>query len=323
MILAPWLLEPWRQLQARRAGDRLPHALLLAAPAGLGKRALGKALQASMLCETPQTEGFACGRCRGCLLLAAGSHGDAITVTFGLRDDGKPRTEIVVDQIRALCERFAQTSARGGWRVALIDPADALNHNAANALLKTLEEPDPGAMIILVADAMAQLPATIRSRCQRIEILAPARAAALAWLTAQGVAASDATAMLDLADGNPGEALALAAPEMRRIVSTLVSDLGAVADGKELAPIATRWADEHAELRLRTMARLMTAAMRHRGVPADSDLGRVAAMTARADFRKLSQCWDRLNWSRGQLDTPLRSDLLILDTLVSFRDALG
>jgi DNA polymerase-3 subunit delta' len=323
MTLAPWLLEPWQRVQARRAAERLPHALLIGAPAGLGKRELARALQASLLCESPRADGFACARCRGCLLLAAGSHGDAIHVSFGLRDDGKPRSEIVVDQIRALCERFAQTSARGGWRVAIIDPADALNHSAANALLKTLEEPEPGAMMILVADQMARLPATIRSRCQRIEIALPPRDAALAWLAAQGIGADDAAAALDLADGNPGEALALAAPEMRRIVSTLVADLAAVADGGAIAPIAARWADEHAALRLRTMARLITAAMRPPTMQRDAALRRMAGIAARADFGRLSANWNSINWARTQLDSPLRADLLILDVLAGFRAALA
>jgi DNA polymerase-3 subunit delta' len=323
MKLSPWLLEPWRKLQTRRAADRLPHALLLSTPAGFGKRSLANALQASLLCEKPDDQGFACGRCRACQFLASGTHADAIRVTFGLRDDGKLRTEIVVDQIRDLCERFAQTSSRGGWRVAIIDPADALNHNAANALLKTLEEPDPGVMMILVADDMARLPATIRSRCQRIEIPAPTREAGVAWLAAQGVSAANAASALDLADGNPGEALSLLAPDVQRIVTTLIDDLAALIEGRELAPIAARWNDEHAELRLRTMARLLTAAMRSGPEMASAELQRVAAMTAKADFRRLSLCWDQLNWARGQLSSPLRSDLLIVDALTRFRDAVS
>jgi DNA polymerase III subunit delta' len=321
--LSPWLVQPWRKLQARRAADRLPHALLLSTPAGFGKRSLANALQASLLCERPDAEGFACGRCRACGFLASGTHADAIRVTFGLRDDGKPRTEIIVDQIRDLCERFAQTSSRGGWRVAIIDPADALNHNAANALLKTLEEPDPGVMMILVADDMARLPATIRSRCQRIEIAAPDRDEGVAWLVAQGVPAANAASALDLADGNPGEALSMLAPDVQRVVTALIADLGAVAEGKELAPIAARWNDEQAELRLRTMARLITAALRANPATTSPELQRMAAITAKADFRKLAASWDRLNWARGQLSSPLRSDLLILDMLARFREAVA
>ncbi len=323
MKLAPWLLEPWRQLQSRRVADRLPHALLLSTPAGLGKRSLAKALQASLLCVSPDPQGFACAQCRACQFLAAGSHADAINLTFGLRDDGKPRTEIVVDQIRALCERFAQTSARGGWRVAIIDPADALNHNAANALLKTLEEPESGVLMILVADDMARLPATIRSRCQRIEIAGPNRAEGVAWLVTQGVAVDDAASALDLADGNPGEALLMLAPEARRMVTALIADVAGLAEGKELAPIATRWSGDDADLRLRTLARLITAALRSESASSSPELQRMAAIIVHADFRKLSRCWDKLNWSRGQLSSPLRSDLLILDTLVDLREALG
>ena len=323
MNLQPWLLEPWRQLQARRAAGRMPHALMLAAPAGLGKRALADALLASMLCETPKADGFACGHCRGCSLLASGTHADAMRISFGLRDDGKLRSEIVVDQIRDLSARFAQTSARGGWRVAIIDPANAMNHNAANALLKTLEEPEPNVLMMLVGDELARLPATIRSRCQRVEILMPATADARTWLLAQGVADADVDVALELADGNPGEAMQLATTESRRLIASLVADLALIANGSELAPIAARWNDDDAELRLRTMARLITAALRPGAQTARKELRALADLIAPADFLRLSQCWDRLNAARLQLSTPLRSDLLILDVLGQFRDALN
>jgi len=322
MSLSPWLVEPWRQLQARRAEGRLPHALLIAAPPGIGKRVLADALQASLLCETPQSEGFACGRCRGCVLFTGGAHADAIRVSFGLRDDGKPRSEIVVEQIRELCARFAQTSARGGWRVAVIDPANALNHNAANALLKTLEEPEPNVLMILVADDIGRLPATILSRCQRVVIAPPPRAQARAWLLAQGAAPDAVDEALALSDGNPGEALRLATPASRKLIAGLVADIATVAGGGELAPIAARWNDEDAALRLRTLARLITAAMRPGAASASAELGDMAALVAKADVQRLSEGWDRLNWARTQIETPLRSDLLILDVLGRLRAAL-
>ncbi len=134
-------------------------------------------------------------------LLAAGTHPDLVALSFGLRKDGVTRSEIVVDQIRDLSQRLSMASQFGGWQVVTIDPADAMNAAAANALLKTLEEPTPSTLLALVADEPARLPATIRSRCQRIDFLVPSREAALEWLRAEGV--QDAPAALEAAGGNP------------------------------------------------------------------------------------------------------------------------
>ena len=167
MSLAPWHSEAWTSLRARLSRGALPHALLLCGPEGLGKRAFAEAFVALALCE--QRGDVACGRCRACQLLAAGSHPDRVRVGLEERDDGKLRSEIVVEQIRRLSERLAMTPQFGGLQLVLIDPAEAMNAAAANALLKTLEEPTRGTVIVLVSNAPGRLVATIRSRCQRIE----------------------------------------------------------------------------------------------------------------------------------------------------------
>ncbi len=187
MNALPWHEDHWSRLQARREHGALPHALLLCGAAGLGKRAFAQRFVRGLLCTEP-VHGEACGHCRGCRLSAAGSHPDRVELTFGLRKDGTPRTEIVVDQIRELSARLAMRSQLGGWQVVTIDPADAMNAAAANALLKTLEEPAAQTMLILLADAPWRLPPTIRSRCQRIEFHLPEPALALAWLQREGVA---------------------------------------------------------------------------------------------------------------------------------------
>jgi DNA polymerase-3 subunit delta' len=178
MSLMPWHAADWARLQARRERDALPHALLLCGPAGLGKRAFAQHFVRDLLCAHAQA-GEACGQCRSCLLLEAGTHPDVVTLSFGLRKDGTLRTEIVVEQIRDLSARLAMSSQFGGWQLALIDPADAMNAAAANALMKTLEEPSARTMLILVADAAWRLPQTIRSRCQRVEFNLPPPAEAL------------------------------------------------------------------------------------------------------------------------------------------------
>jgi len=160
----PWHQDAWERLRQRRDRDAMPHALLLAGPAGLGKRAFLERLQRGLLCGQP-INGDACGQCRACNLLEAGTHPDRIDVRFELNTSGKLRKEIIVNQIRDLSARLAMASQLGGWQVASIDPADSMNAAAANALLKTLEEPTPASVLVLVADAPWRLTATIRSRC--------------------------------------------------------------------------------------------------------------------------------------------------------------
>jgi len=322
-MIAPWLRSTWAELWARRQADRMPHALLLAGPQGLGKRAFASALMHALLCQQPGAEGFACGHCRACQLLAAQTHADGMRITFGLRDDGKPRTEIIVEQIRALCESITRTAGRGGWRVVLIDPADALNRNAANALLKTLEEPEANVLIVLLADQPGRLPATIISRCQRIAITLPSRALALDWLQQQGIDASVAAESLALADGNPGEALGLAAPAARERVDEVVAAIEAIAAGHETYAIASRWADEDAAGRLRTLARLLTAALRPVQPNAAPAILRLRQVLAEADFVRLNAAWEQCNFVRNQLDSPLRKDLQILEVLQRLRSSLA
>ena len=170
MSVAPWLADSWRHLAGALAALRVHHGLLFAAPAGFGKRGLAEAFVAAALCTQPGRDGRACGTCRGCELVAAGSHPDLIRVGLELRDDGKPRTEIIVDQMRVLSQRLSMSSQFGGLQIAVVDPADRMNHAAANALLKTLEEPASATVIVLVADDAVAPPRDVRSRCQRVDI---------------------------------------------------------------------------------------------------------------------------------------------------------
>lgn len=304
MTLAPWHVQDWQRLLTRRAQDRLPHALLLSGAAGLGKRAFADAFVATLLCERrgEHTDGSACGQCRACALLKAGSHPDAVRVTLELRDDGTPRTEITVDQIRILGERLALTPQFGGLQVALIDPADAMNASAANALLKTLEEPTPATLIALIADRPTRLPATIRSRCQRIDFFLPPRAQALAWLAQQDVEAKTAAKALDVAAGNPGVALELARSDGLMLHAEVDADLRALRGGTASASqIANRWSKSDPERRLWFAAMQLGGSAR--------------ALTAPAELPKLAAGFDRINRAREQLRGPLRPELVILDAL--------
>lgn len=311
MSLMPWHADDWARLQARRERGALPHALLLCGPAGLGKRAFAQRFVRGLLCERAQG-GDACGQCRSCLLLEAGTHPDITTLSFGLRKDGTPRTEIVVEQIRELSARLALSSQFGGWQVALIDPADAMNAAAANALLKTLEEPSGQTMLILLADAPWRMPQTIRSRCQRIEFHLPATEAALAWLQGQGVAQPQAA--LEAALGNPGLALAWAQQGALERRIEVRRDLAALAAGRgEVMQVAKRWQDDEPAQRLWFAAQ--AAADERRAQAAQS----AAPLSSALDGEALAHWYDAANRTRDALRGPLRADLLLLELLAQWR----
>ena len=199
----PWLAEDWMRLDRARRDGRLAHGLLFSGPRGIGKRHLVELLARSMLCGAPTTDGLACGRCADCALIAAESHPDLLRV--GPDPEAKSE-EIPVAAIRALVERGALTPSRAAWKVTLVDPADHLNAAAANALLKTLEEPPGAALIVLVTEQPGRLPATIRSRCRQIRIPTPSTADALAWLSGR-IPEGTAALRLCLAHGGPLRAL--------------------------------------------------------------------------------------------------------------------
>ena len=311
MSAMPWHAEHWLRLQVRRQRDALPHALLLCGPAGLGKRAFAQRFVQSLLCERP-IEGEACGACRSCLLLAAGSHPDLVALSFGLRKDGVQRSEIVVEQIRELSARLAMRSQFGGWQVAMIDPADAMNTAAANALLKTLEEPSAQTMLILLADAPWRLPQTIRSRCQRIEFYLPDVTEALAWLQAEGV--RDASAALTAAGGNPGLAQAWAQEGALERRLEVRKDLAALAAGRgQPTEVVKRWLDSEPAQRLWFAAQATADEIKAR---ATEDTGPLAsAMNVDA----LGHWYNAVNRTRESLRGPLRGDLLLLELLAQWR----
>lgn len=231
----PWQAEAWQAIAPLLA--RGAHAILLHGAAGIGKKSLALDLARAVLCESPQTDGHACGVCAGCRLTAAGSHPDLRIVvpdTMAVwrgpeaadaeaeADDAEPAEaegvaepagkgkrlsrEIRIEQVRGLADFVATSTHRGGRRVVVLAPAELLNGPSANALLKMLEEPPAGSLFVLVADALDEVLPTIRSRSVLLRVAAPAPATALAWLCAQGVA--DAAEALAAAGGAPLAALA-------------------------------------------------------------------------------------------------------------------
>lgn len=206
--------KTWRALQARR--DKLPHALLLIGQKGQGKAALARAFAASLLCEQPKTDGQACGQCLACNWFGQGNHPDFRCLQpDALSEDAeaeegkkKASQQITIAQVRGLDDFLNVGTHRDGLRIILVNPAEAMNRNTANALLKTLEEPAPSTLFLLVSNEPLKLLPTIRSRCQSVPIPLPSAAQAVAALNAAGIA--DAARWLALAGGAPGLAAELA-----------------------------------------------------------------------------------------------------------------
>ncbi len=191
----PWQTESWQALQGLR--NRLPHALLLKGAQGIGKLDLAFNFAQSLLCEKPLANGMACQKCDSCHLYELESHPDFRLIqpdALASVDDGeersggkKPSREISVDQIRDL-SGFSNLSAhRGGYRVIVIYPAEAMNNNAANSLLKSLEEPTDRLLFLLISHKPQQLLPTILSRCLSFTVHTPSRETGVTWLAQQGV----------------------------------------------------------------------------------------------------------------------------------------
>jgi DNA polymerase-3 subunit delta' len=256
----PWNDDLWSTLTQQF--ERLPHALLLHGRPGLGKHAFAVQLAQALLCARPQA-GAACGECQSCRLFIAGTHpdmhvlqpeaiaesaeelGGQYAARYPASDKKRERAsaDITIYQIRSLIEDAQTRPFVGNRKVVLLSPAEAMNINAANSLLKLLEEPPLGSMLLLVTSHLARLPATIRSRCSHILFKSPARSAGLAWLQSRaGGKAESATGLLELAGGAPLLAKSLIEEGFPEIRAGLLKDLDDLRSGRE-EPVAcaARW----------------------------------------------------------------------------------
>lgn len=254
----PWQHAPARQWLTSR--ERFAHAWLIHGQPGCGQMEFALAGAASLLCESPR-DGLACGACQACRWVQSGNHpdlrrirSDAQAVREGAMDvaeDAKkqPSREIRIEQIRSLLPWFNTATHRGGWRVALLYPAESLNTIAANALLKILEEPPEHTVFLLSAQAPDRLLPTLVSRCRRLPLAIPPVAESLAWLEAQGI--QDAAARLAAAGNAPLLALEQAragqptAPEWLLLFLERAShggDSAALADMLQAAEVS-EWVD--------------------------------------------------------------------------------
>ncbi len=332
--LAPWQQRIYTQAAEALDAGRLPHGLLFAGPARLGKRAVAEKLAMRALCLQRASGEEACGQCRSCQLFMARSqadppetrpdgslahpdghpaHPDARFISYGWNDKTKKmRGEIVIEQMRQMGEKLSLTAQYGEHQVVIIEPADAINFQASNALLKTLEEPQSGRFLWLVTAQPARLSATIRSRVQVLEFRLPPHDEALAWLIARGHPAKQASEALDIARGHPGLAHAWLEDGGLAVRAEVAKDLARLQREPAAAQsIAQRWSgDDQAELRLRFAADLAAEQAR---APAASP----------AVVRHLASWFDRANRTHALLRTQVRADLAVLDLLLAWNAPCG
>jgi DNA polymerase-3 subunit delta' len=342
--------HPWNEeLTAHLAHDldRLPHAQLFAGKAGLGKAAVAEWLANMLLCTTPRS-GKPCGQCQNCTLFSAGTHPDLHVVQpeavykaedglfarYALRyppenkgKDSKDSTVIRVDQIRALIEACQTRPQIATRKILILSPADRMNANAANSLLKLLEEPPPDSFLVLVASQPAHLPATIRSRCARIEFHAPDHVTARRWIETQALSGIDAGLLLQVAGGAPLAALAMAESGFFAKRAELHADLETILSGQsDPLTCAARWKSSGGEQCLSWfqgwLADLASIALGADGTRLrNPDLrARLQPLEKRLHLFRLFQFSDSVARSRQLLGGALDDQLILEDSLISWAE---
>jgi len=318
--LPPWLSAPLASLLAMRAS--LPHALLLVGPRGIGKGLLAERFAQSLLCESHRPDGSACGSCDACGWFRAGNHPDVRRISPLVDEEGstkseRSRREIKIDQIRALGDFVGIGAHRAGRKLVLIDPADAMNRTAANALLKTLEEPTGDTVFLLVCGNAGALPATVRSRCVPFRLNRPDSAQAVAWL--QASMPGDPALLgqwLALADGAPMRARDFAEPAASAAYRMVVQAAGEIPENpvmksaEGLASVAAALWVPLLQAWLGDLARVCAQAGPVRFPTQGPRLKVLATQTSLARITSLAQ-W--LNRQTPILEHPLNARLLAED----------
>jgi DNA polymerase-3 subunit delta' len=317
----PWLARQRQQIAAARADGRLPHAILLHGPAGVGQAGLALWISQLVLCE--KKGDVPCGRCPSCTLFLAGNHPDFYTL-----EREEKASFIKVDQVRELCGKLTLRSFRGGNKVGIIDPADQMNIQANNALLKTLEEPPEDTLLILSVSRLDRLPRTVVSRCQKLRLAAPTVEEATSWLNTEQPR-DDWPDLLSLAAGAPFAALEMAADGTGELSNEMRAALAEAVEKRSFDPLglAASWSKDRPAQRLAWLERCVERSIRG-GAPSGDAVNNNrdfclpiggTGLNIRAAFTLL----DSLRDARALLDGSLNTQLLFEDLLVRLVDALA
>lgn len=313
LIPLPWQHDALAGLDRSFKADRMGHALLVHGRAGLGKRRLAQVFSAYLLCREPR-DAQPCGVCSECQLVAAGNHPDWRWIT---PEDEKKN--ILVDQIRALGGFLYSKSQRGGRRIAVIEPAEAMNRQAANALLKALEEPPSMAHLVLISHQPSRLLPTVRSRCQSLAAPSPTAEVAEQWLGAFPEAAA-AARLLPWVGQAPLKALSLAQAGENERLQGLLSALHDVLV-RRAGPVeaaARTQGDRGIFLDLWWQIVHTLAQQRITAETPNRDLGRLQALAGRIDLEQLLAFQEMLDEARRLGTHPLNQELALEELWVQW-----
>lgn len=306
----PWLESIENGWIQQREHGRLPHAMLLFGAAGLGKRALAAWLASTRLALSGADSGAR-------YPLVVPQHADLHWLS-----PPEDKQSIGIEQIRALVADLSLTSYEGGGKVAVIEPANTMTANAANGLLKTLEEPPGDTLLILVADRMGSLPATILSRCQRTNVPVPAEALSLPWLDRLQPSSAWPEA-LQLAGGAP--LAAIAALSQLDQAASMMEELAALSDGS-VSPIdiAARWHKYDSGFWLEWLSRTVLQVAKQASCGASGEIGSglPESVLRRIDRRNLFCYLDIINGLRGQAAGSFNVQLTLENLLIHWAAGL-
>jgi DNA polymerase III subunit delta' len=308
-----WLDVAIGRIRQAAALGRFPHSLLLLSAPGLGVESLAQWTLAFALCDRKDQR--PCGECASCLLLKADNHPDALIVR--VEEDAK---QIKVEQVRALIEALTLKSYRGGYKVGLIEGAELLNVNGANAFLKTLEEPTQDTLLILTANPNHRLPATVSSRCLRLKLRAPALSDARAWLKEHVDADRDWDAALSLAGGAPLLACDIDAAGLAAIDTGMRDGIKQLSTGEvDVTLLAEQWVRSHLQLRILWLENWITTRVRlSLGVAQSSPNGAPVRLPDTRVRAKICQLYELLDSARQfrRLSQTGMNQQLALETLL-------
>lgn len=328
--MLPWHAAATEQLRQAWSANRLPHAILVQGAEGLGKGSFAAWLAAAVLCEKSAKGALdVCGACASCALIKAGSHPDLYWIA-----PEEDKQQLSVDQVRAACEKLTKTSFRQGYKVAIMEPAHQMTPGAANSVLKTLEEPSAGSLLVLLTSRPSGLLPTVRSRCQKLTIARPSTTDAMAWLQ-QESGKSIAPALLEFSGGAPLRALEYADGRFEALSQHMQKSLrDLLAGDADVTQVAAEWEKDALidrlvwlDLWLSSLARVSLA-----GANAGTDeritfpggLAHLPSLPRTLNISALYSMVDRTRALKAQLArTALQRELAVESWLIALLEALA
>ncbi len=308
-----WLAALRDRFGAMHEQRRLPHGLLIYGQPGAGQADIGLWLASRLLCRSESTR--PCGTCTDCHLMLAGSHPDFHWVSV-LED----KKEIAVAQLRGLSEVLTLRSYRGGPKIALVEPAEAMNIHSFNALLKTLEEPPEETYLLLATSRSDRIPRTIASRCARFRVPLPETSDALVWMQAAGVK-QGAEGLLRLANGAPFLAADYGTQGLGKLDAEMNEALESGTNGPlDVIGLAHAWAEQAPAARLYWLESWLARALKEAGLSGELVnnnrlpwlRGPARDLKIRSAYRLLDELRDARRLQGGSLNTQLMFERLLV-----------